>query len=85
MLSTLVSFLTLAALATASPLAERQSGVQVVRNCNNQGQVALTFDGKSLLHSLPVPTEERLVIETELMNRRSIHLRKRRRRSFERW
>jgi hypothetical protein len=45
MLSTLVSFATLALLATASPLAERQSGVQVVRNCNNQGQVALTFDG----------------------------------------
>jgi hypothetical protein len=47
MLSTLVSFLTLAVLATASPLSERQSGVQVVRNCNNQGQVALTFDGES--------------------------------------
>ena len=45
MLSTLVSFLTLAAIATASPLAERQNSVQVVRNCNNQGQVALTFDG----------------------------------------
>jgi hypothetical protein len=52
MLSTLVSFLTLAALATASPLAERQSGVQVIRNCNVQGQVALTFDGMSFSHPL---------------------------------
>lgn len=49
MLSTIISFATLALLATASPLAERQSGVQVVRNCNNQGQVALTFDGMSPL------------------------------------
>ena len=56
MLSTLVSFLTLAALATASPLAERQSGVQTVRNCNNQGQVALTFDGKLLALPLANPS-----------------------------
>lgn len=48
MLSTITTFLALAALATASPLVERQSGVQVIRNCNNQGQVALTFDGESI-------------------------------------
>jgi hypothetical protein len=84
MLSTLVSFATLALLASASPLAERQSGVQVVRNCNNQGQVALTFDGMSLLLSSP-RFQTDVVVETRLMNRWSIHLRKRRRRSFERW
>jgi len=54
MLSTLVSFLTLAALATASPLAERQSGVQTVRNCNNQGQVALTFDDGAYIYERDV-------------------------------
>jgi hypothetical protein len=49
MLSTITTFLALAGHVTASPIAERQSGVQVISNCINQGQVALTFDGRSRL------------------------------------
>lgn len=48
MLAALVSVLAILGVASASPIAERQSGVQVVRNCRNSGQVALTFDGESL-------------------------------------
>jgi hypothetical protein len=55
MLSTIIPLL-LATLVTASPLIKRQSGLQVVENCINQGQVALTFDGTSSVlppHSSP--------------------------------
>lgn len=47
MLAGLISVLAILGVASASPLAERQSGVQVVRSCRNSGQVALTFDGES--------------------------------------
>ena len=56
MLSALVSVLAILGVASASPLAERQSGVQVVRECRNSGQVALTFDGRSPLFFSPDAT-----------------------------
>jgi hypothetical protein len=48
MLSAVVSFLAVTGLAVAAPTVERQSGVQVINNCYQQGQVALTFDGEYL-------------------------------------
>ncbi|WRT66748.1 uncharacterized protein IL334_003711 [Kwoniella shivajii] len=41
-----IAFTVLAALASinASPISSRQNGLQVINNCNVQGQVALTFD-----------------------------------------
>lgn len=44
MLSAVVSLLAVTGLAVAAPTVERQSGVQVINNCYQQGQVALTFD-----------------------------------------
>jgi len=44
MLSTIIPLL-LSTLVSASPITQRQHGLQVVENCINQGQVALTFDG----------------------------------------
>ena len=40
-------FFRLTIVITAAPLEERQSGLQIIRNCQNSGQVALTFDGMS--------------------------------------
>lgn len=50
----LTSLLAVSLLATAfaAPI-ERQNGITLISNCNNQGQVALTFDGKSCTLSSP--------------------------------
>lgn len=44
MLAGLLSLLPLLGLVAAGPT-PRQNGVQIIRNCYQQGQVALTFDG----------------------------------------
>lgn len=43
----LAALLPLLSVAWAAPLEQRQHGVQVINNCYNSGQVALTFDGES--------------------------------------
>lgn len=47
----------LAALVLAAPTA-RQNGLQIIRNCYQSGQVALTFDGTSPLSFPFLESEE---------------------------
>ena len=53
MLNLAISFLTLLSLSLAAPLEKKQYGVQVINNCYQSGQIALTFDGE-LSPSVPL-------------------------------
>jgi hypothetical protein len=49
-LTSLLPLLLLALPGQAAPAPEKRYNVQVIDNCSNQGQVALTFDGTSFAH-----------------------------------
>jgi hypothetical protein len=50
-LTSLLPLLLLALPGQAAPAPEKRYNVQVIDNCSNQGQVALTFDGTSSAHT----------------------------------
>ena len=49
MISLTVPLLAALSLVAAAPLQKKQYGVEVINNCYQSGQVALTFDGEPLM------------------------------------